>query len=90
MLIAGRAAEVQPPASFTIRGRKLEAVSQFKYLGSIFTADKTVDAEIANRIANATGAFARLHKAKVWTSRALPLPSCSFSVHTDVSLVIWC
>ena len=63
---------VQSP-NIVIRGEKLEVVSQFKYLGSIFTSDNTLDAEIASRIASANGAFARLHRAKVWTTKALSL-----------------
>ena len=50
---------------------KLEVVFQFKYLGTIFTSDSTL--EIASRIASASGAFARLHKAELWTAKALPL-----------------
>ena len=46
-------------------------VSSFKYLGSIFTSDGTIDAEVAHRIAAASIAFVRLRKAKVWSSRAL-------------------
>ena len=33
-----------------LRGDQLEVVSQFKYLGSIFTSDCTLDAEIRHRV----------------------------------------
>ncbi|KAL3138620.1 hypothetical protein ABBQ32_006384 [Trebouxia sp. C0010 RCD-2024] len=39
----------------------LEGVSDFKYLGTIFTSDGTLNAEIAHRVASASSAFARLH-----------------------------
>ena len=58
-------------AIISLRGDKLEFVSSFKYLGSIFTSDGTIDAEVAHRIAAANIAFVRLRKAKVWSSRAL-------------------
>ena len=71
VLVVGRDAEQQAAnAIISIRGDKLEVVSPFKYLGSIFTSDGTIDAEVAHRIA-ANIAFVRLHKAKVWSSRAL-------------------
>ena len=56
--------------SIVIRSEKLEVVSQFKFLGSRFTSDRTIDAEIANRVASANAAFARLLRPKVWTSEA--------------------
>ena len=74
VLVVGRDAEVHKSnASITIRGDVLEVVSEFKYLGSIFTSDGTLDAEIAHRIASASSAFARLRRAKVWSSKALSL-----------------
>ena len=72
VLIVGRDAEAQSAlANITIRGDKLEVVSQFKYLGCLFTSDGKLDAEVANRVASANVAFARLRKAKVWSSKAL-------------------
>ena len=76
VLVVGRDAEAQTPsATITIRGDTLEVVSAFKYLGSIFTSDGTLDAEIAHRVASASSAFARLRQAKVWSSKALSLKS---------------
>ena len=72
VLVVGRDAEQQAAnAIISIRDDKLEVVSSFKYLGSIFTSDDTIDAEVAHRIAAANLAFVRLRKAKVWSSRAL-------------------
>ena len=74
VLVVGRDTEAQMSnANITIRGDTLEVVSGFKYLGSIFSSDGTLDAEIAHRIASASSAFARLRQAKVWSSKALSL-----------------
>ena len=72
VLIVGHDAENQAAnTNIFIRGDKLEVVSSFKYLGSIFTSDATIDAEVRHRIAAANVAFVRLRKAKVWSTRAL-------------------
>ena len=72
VLVVGRdAKDKAADVHIVIRGDKLEVVSSFKYLGSIFTCDATVDAEVNHRIAAANVAFVRLRKAKVWSSRAL-------------------
>ena len=57
-----------------MRGEQLELVSQFKYLGSIFTSDCTLDAEITHRVVAANSAFQQLRRANIWSSRALTLP----------------
>ena len=59
--------------SSPLGGEVLEVVSRFKYLGSMFTSDGMVNTEIAHRVAGASSAFARLHQAKVWSSKALSL-----------------
>ena len=87
VLVVGRDAECQAP-NIVIRGEKLEVVSQFKYLGSIFTSDSTIDAEVAHRVASASGAFARLHKAKVWTHKTLSLPVKLQFLHSIVMSVL--
>ena len=56
-----------------LRGDQLEVVSQFKYLGSIFTSDRTLDAEIRHRVAAGNSAFQQLRQANIWSSRALTL-----------------
>ena len=72
VLVVGRDAEQQAAnVNISKRGDKLEVVSSFKYLGSIFTSDATIDAEVRHRIAAANIAFVCLRKAKVWSSRAL-------------------
>jgi hypothetical protein len=51
VLVVGRdAAEQLPNAVIAIRGELLEVVSQFKYLGSMFTSDGMLDTEIAHRV----------------------------------------
>ena len=77
-------------ANITIRGDTLEVVSGFKYLGSIFTSDSTLDAEIAHRIASASSAFARLRQAKVWSSKALSLSTkMQFLQSIVMSVIVW-
>ena len=72
VLVVGKdAAEQSTNAVITIRGEVLEVVSHSKYLGSMFTSDGMLDTEIAHRVAGAGNAFARLHQAKVWSSKAL-------------------
>ena len=56
----------------TIGDKQLNAVDNFKYLGSIVSSDASMDAEIAARIAKATSAFARLVK-RLWTNRGIRL-----------------
>ena len=69
VLVAGRDAAVQAAKSVvTLRGVELEVVSQFKYLGSMFTADCTLDAEITHRVAAANSAFQRLRQANIWST----------------------
>ena len=76
VLVVGKdAAEQSTNAVITIRGEVLEVVSHSKYLGSMFTSDGMLDTEIAHRVAGAGNAFARLHQAKVWSSKALSLPA---------------
>ena len=79
--VVGRDAEQQAAnAIISIRGDKLEVVSSFKYLGSIFTSesDGTIDAEVAHRIAAANIAFVRLRKAIGHHGLCHVSPSCSF------------
>ena len=51
----------------------IEVVSHVKYLGSVFTSDCTLDAEITHRVAAASSAFQQLRRANTWSSRALTL-----------------
>ena len=72
-------------ASITIPGETLEVVSEFKYLGSIFPSDATLDAAVAHRVAIPSSAFARLRRAEAWSSKVL---SSSTKVHFLQSIVI--
>lgn len=92
VLAVGRRAEVQVSnAVITIWEATLEAVSGTKSLSSIYIASGgTLDAEVANRVASASGAFARLRQAKVWSSKALSLSNqeAVFPVSCHVSLAL--
>ena len=57
----------------TLRGDQLEVVSQFKYLGSIFNSDCTLDAEITHRVTAANSAVQQVRRVNIWSSRALTL-----------------
>ena len=56
----------------TIEGKLLNAVNNFKYLGSIVSNDTSMDDEITARIAKATAAYGRLVK-RLWTNRGIQL-----------------
>ena len=60
------------PPTVTIEGKLLNAVDNFKYLGSIISNNASMDAEITARIAKATSAFGRLIK-RLWTNRGIRL-----------------
>ena len=60
------------PPAIEIEGTQLNAVKNFKYLGSISSNDASIDAEITARIAKATSAFGRLVK-RLWTNRGIRL-----------------
>ena len=60
------------PPAVIIEGKQLNAVGNFKYLGSIISNDASIDAEITARIAKATSAFGRLIK-RLWTNRGIRL-----------------
>ena len=72
VLVVGRDGEQRAAnVNISIQGARLEVVFSFKYLGSIFTSDATIDVEVRHGIAAATVAFVRLRKAKLWSSWAL-------------------
>ena len=58
-----------PPKVF-INNSELNAVQNFKYLGSIISFDAKFDREIENRLSAANRAFGRLRK-RVWTNKEL-------------------
>ena len=89
VLVVGKdAAEQSTHAVITIRGEVLEVVSQFKYLGSMFTSDGMLNTEINHRVASASGAFARLQQAKIWSSKALSLSTKLQFLQTIVMTVL--
>ncbi len=52
------------------------------------TCDGMLDTEIAHRVASASSAFARLHQAKVWSSKALSLSTKLQFLQTIVMTVL--
>ena len=60
------------PPVITIDDKPLNAVENFKYLGSIVSSNASMDAEITARIAKATSAFGRLVK-RLWTNKGITL-----------------
>ena len=74
MLVVGRNDAAQAADSvIMLHGDQLKVVSQFEYLGSIFTPDCTLDAESKHRVAAGNSAFQQLRQANMWSSRALTL-----------------
>ena len=55
-----------------VEGEKLEAVKNFKYLGSIVSDNNTMDAEIAARLVRANSAFNKLTK-RLWRKSGIRL-----------------
>ena len=62
----------------TVRGESLETVEDFKYLGSIISADSNIEREISSRIGQAAYAFRKLNN--IWKST---------SIHTKTKLKIY-
>ena len=80
----------EPPV-ITIAGKPLNAVDNFKYLGSIVSNDASLDAEITARIAKATAAFGRLTK-RLWTSSGIKFNTkiCVYRAAVLTSLMYGC
>ena len=51
----------------TLKGKSLKQVNEFKYLGSIITANNSSTTDIKPRLGLVTGAFGKLHK--VWKNK---------------------
>jgi hypothetical protein len=64
-------AVVEPP-SVILDGEQVEVVQKFTCLGSVFTSDNTLDAEISHRMCRAGATFAALRKT-VWHDRHISL-----------------
>jgi hypothetical protein len=62
----------EAPAHITIAGKPVAWVEKFKYLGSQFSSDGGLDAELSYRCQRAADAFQRLHKA-VWRHTCVQL-----------------
>ncbi|CAH1272904.1 Hypp5001 [Branchiostoma lanceolatum] len=57
--------------SITVEGCEVEQVSTFTYLGTVFSSDGTMDAELSQRIQKASGAFSQL--GKIWNNSHIHL-----------------
>ena len=63
-------------------------VSKFKYLGSIFTSDGCLDAEISHRLVSAVIAWHQLKTRKLWCSKHLTLARKVLFFPTIVSSIL--
>ena len=79
------------PPAISIDEKLLNAVDNFKYLGSIVSNDATFDEEITARIAKATAAFGRLSK-RLWTNCGIKLNTkiCVYKAAVLTSLLYGC
>ena len=55
----------------TLNGEPLKQVNEFKYLGSIITANNSSATDIKRRLGLATGAFSKLDK--IWKNKKVKL-----------------
>lgn len=71
---SGGAADIssEAPVRITVSGQPVAWVQQFKYLGSQFASDGSMDAEISYRTQQAVAAFKRLRKS-VWRHSCIQL-----------------
>ena len=74
--------------SIQVRDDTLEVVHKFKYLGSIFMSDGTLDAEINHRIASAGIAWHQLKSGKVWSSKYVMLGRKVLIFRSDVLTIL--
>ena len=77
--------------ALTIAGKQLNAVENFKYLGSTISNDASIDAEITTSIAKASVAFGRLIK-RLWANRGILLDTkvATYKVAVITSLIYGC
>ena len=73
LVVSTNAAAQAADSVITLQGDQLEVVSFFKYLGSVFVSDCTLDAEITHQVAAANSASQQLRRDNIWSSRALTL-----------------
>jgi len=66
-----------------LRGQPLEAVTEFKYLGSICTAIMSMQPEIANRLSSAGCAYHRLQQLSVWQDKYVSLQDQTGAIQGD-------
>jgi hypothetical protein len=65
-------AQAKPNISICLAGQKVETVDKFTCLGSVFTWNNSLDAEISYRISRAAAAFAEL-RGVLWRDRRISL-----------------
>ena len=61
-----RGIQSDDPLTITLRGTEIENVHSFKYLGSIYSANLSMQAEVSQRLASAGRAFYKLSCMKLW------------------------
>ena len=72
ILVIGRDSDTQAAAlDIKLRGDSLEVVSKFKYLGSIFTSDGCLDAELSHHLVSAGIAWHHLKARQLWFGKQL-------------------
>jgi hypothetical protein len=65
-------AKAKPNIVISLDGQSVETVDKFTCLGSVFTSDNSMDAEIAFRVSRAAAAFSEL-RAVLWSDRHISL-----------------
>ncbi|KAA6421282.1 MAG: hypothetical protein FRX49_08768 [Trebouxia sp. A1-2] len=66
LVVSTNAAAQAADSVITLQGDQLEVVSFFKYLGSVFVSDCTLDAEITHQVAAANSASQQLRRDNIW------------------------
>jgi len=70
-LVVSRSSDIELPI-IIIDGQQMEVVEKCTYLGSIFTSDNSLDAEISHRISRAAGTFASFRRI-LWGDKHISL-----------------
>ncbi|KAK9820152.1 hypothetical protein WJX72_006734 [[Myrmecia] bisecta] len=87
VMVIGPATADAAELDIRCQGQTLEAVDNFKYLGSMMASDASLDAEVANRLKQAGHAFHSLQTAKFWRDPRIAVP-LKLKVYVTVVLSI--
>ena len=69
-------------SALALKGKNVEQVTSFKYLGSMVTADATIRKEIQIRIQKASAAFSKLFQ-RVWSRNTICLKTSECVQNND-------